>query len=69
MRLRKASANDSSTNIKFSKTQLSKMIKIEVLVGELISSLGEVALMAGWKKVKEWAKDTVTGRKKCTIYS
>ena len=42
--LRKAFANKSSTNIKLSKTQLSKMIQLEGFLGRLLGSLLKTGL-------------------------
>ena len=58
-RLQKSFANGLSAKKKFSKTYLSKMIQLGRLAGELIASLGDAALMAGLKGVKELSKDTI----------
>ena len=52
-KIRKAFANDSSANVKFSKTQLSKMIQSGGILGDLIAALQQVMYLTGkevWKK-------------------
>ena len=58
-RLTKAFANGSSANIKFSKTQLFKVIKFGKFVDDLIASLGEAAFKPGLEWAKELEKDKV----------
>ena len=45
----KAFANGSSANIKFSKTQLSKMIQSGGIVGELIAAIPQGMFLSGKK--------------------
>ena len=60
-KIRKAFANASSANIKFPKTQLSKMIQLGGILGELLIALPYAALKAGMQKsikgVLELTKD------------
>ena len=46
-KIRKAFANGSSANIKFSKTQLSKMIQSEGIFGELLVAIPQAMFLAG----------------------
>ena len=52
-KIRKAFGNGSSANIKFSKTQLSKMIQSEVFLGELLESIPYSLLHAGKEALKK----------------
>ena len=58
-RLTKAFGNGSSANIKFSKTQLFKIIKFGEFVDELIASLRKAVFKPGLEWVTELAKDKV----------
>ena len=46
-KIRKAFANDSSANVKFSKTQLSKMIQSGEILGDLIAAIQQVMYLTG----------------------
>ena len=50
-KIRKAFANASSANIKFPKTQLSKMIQSRGILGELLIALPYASLKAGMQKL------------------
>ena len=50
--IRKAFANGSSTNIKFLKTQLSKMIQSGGILGELIAAIPGAMFLAGKEALK-----------------
>ena len=52
-RFRKAFTNGSSDNIKCSKTQLSKMIQLGGITGNLINCVGEAMLRAGAEGLKK----------------
>ena len=57
-KIRKAFTNGSTADIKFSKTQLSKMVQLGGLSGNLIGSLvGEAAMTGAMTKME--AKDTI----------
>ena len=50
---RKAFANVSSTNIKFSKTQFSKMIQSGGILGDLLMAIPQVMFLAGKEALKK----------------
>ena len=52
-KIRKAFANGSSTNIKFSKTQLSKMIQSGGILGELIAAIPRAMFLAEKEVLKK----------------
>ena len=59
-KFRKAFANGSSANIKFSKTQLSKMIHSGGFLGTLLKGLTHAAYLAGIKALKRGVKEGAT---------
>ena len=52
-KIRKAFANDSSANIKFSKTQLSKMIQSGEILSELLVAIPQTMFLAGQEAFKK----------------
>ena len=51
-KIRKAFANGLSANIKFSKTELFKMIQLGEILGDLIAAIPQVMFLAGKEALK-----------------
>ena len=58
-KIREAFANGSSTNTKFSKTQLSKMIQLGGILGELLVALTYAAIKAGSQELMKRAPELI----------
>ena len=67
-RIRKAFTNGSSANIKFSKTQLSKMIQSGGSLGELIAAIPGVMFLAWKEALKKGISPTPALARKATEY-
>ena len=62
-KIRKAFANGLSANKKFSKTELSKMIQLGGILGELIAAIPQVMFLAGKEALKRHIISTKTRTK------